>query len=161
MSVGLMREPHDPKRGRWIPWVFVGGMLAVVAVNAVLVVASVSTFSGVTVGRPYERGRQYDQVLEEAARQDALGWRAEVVASGGAIQVTVLDRDGQPVPGRVDGLLLRPLEGATQALDFAAAAPGRWTAAIPAPRPGLWEARLTLTGPARRHLDINRRLVLP
>ena len=44
----------DPKRSRWIPWIFVGGMLLVVAVNAVLVFASVSTFTGVLsrVGSP-------------------------------------------------------------------------------------------------------------
>jgi nitrogen fixation protein FixH len=164
MSASLTRrgaEPHDPRRGRWIPWVFVGGMLTVVAVNAVLVVASISTFSGVTVGRAYERGRQYDQVLAEAARQDALGWRAEVSATGTMLQVAALDRDGRPVAGRMDGVLLRPLEGTTQPLEFAAVAPGRWVAAIPAPRPGQWEARLTLTGPEERHFDIRRRLVLP
>ncbi len=153
--------PHDPRRGRWIPWVFVGGMLVVVAVNAVLVVSALTTFSGVTVSRSYERGRNYHSVLEEAARQDALGWQARVTATGGALQVAVRDREGRPVGGRLDGVLLRPLEGAAQPLDFAAVAPGRWIAALEAPRPGQWDARLTLTGPGGEHLDIRQRLLLP
>ena len=39
-----------PRRSAWIPWVFVGGMLLVVAVNGVLIVAAVGTFTGVTTG---------------------------------------------------------------------------------------------------------------
>ena len=111
MSATTIARQHDPRRGRWIPRVFVGGMLAVVAVNAVLVVASVSTFIGVTVGHSYDRGCAYNTVLAEAARQDALGWRAEVAAESGALRVTVTDREGLPVAGQMDGALLRPVEG--------------------------------------------------
>lgn len=161
MSGATMNGTHDPRRGRWIPWVFVGGMLAVVAVNAVLVLASVSTFTGVTVSRAYERGRAYNQVLEEAARQDALGWRADVAAGGGMLRVTVLDREGRPVAGRLEGVLLRPLEGTEQPLDLAAAGPGHWVAGLAVPRPGQWEARLTLTGPEGRHFDIRQRVFVP
>jgi hypothetical protein len=40
----------EPVRGRWIPWVFVGGMLLVVAVNLVLVWFAL--FIGVAVASP-------------------------------------------------------------------------------------------------------------
>ena len=96
---------HDPKRSRWIPWVFVGGMTLVVMVNLVLVYFAVSTFTRVTVPRSYERGRGYDTVLAEAARQDALGWQAEVALAGGALRVAATDREGRPVHGRLDGVL--------------------------------------------------------
>lgn len=149
------------RRSRWIPWAFVGGMLLVVAVNAVLVFASVSTFTGLTVTGAYDRGRAYNQVLSEAARQDALGWRAEVSAEGRVLRVGVADREGLPVPGRLDGVLRAPLEGIELPLALVAAAPGRWHAALEAPRAGQWEVRLTLTGPEAKHLDIRRRVVLP
>lgn len=149
------------RRSRWIPWVFVGGMLLVVAVNAVLVFASVSTFTGLTVAGSYDRGRAYNQVLSEAARQDALGWRAEVAAEGRLLRVGVADREGLPVPGRLDGVLRAPLEGTDLSLALVAVAPGRWQAALDAPRAGQWEVRLTMTGPEGRHLDIRRRVVLP
>jgi len=152
---------HDPRRGRWIPWAFAGGMLLVVAVNAVLVVASVSTFTGVTEPNAYDHGRAYNQVLAEAARQDALGWRSEVAVEGGALRIVVTDREGLPVPGRMDGALHAPLEGSDLPLGFVATAPGHWQAALDLPRAGQWETRLTLTGPTGHHLDIRRRLVLP
>jgi len=147
------------RRSGWIPWAFVGGMLLVVAVNGGLVYAAVSTFTGVTVGRAYDRGRAYNDVLAEADRQDALGWKAEVVLAAEALQVTVRDREGLPVPGRIDGLLLRPLEGTQLPLELAAVAPGQWAAAV-APRPGQWEARLRLTNAEGQRLDIRRRLVV-
>jgi nitrogen fixation protein FixH len=150
----------DPRRSRWIPWVFVGGMLTVVAVNAVLVYASISTFTGVTTGHSYDRGRAYNAVLQEAARQDALGWTSRVTLEGNVLGVTVADRDGQPVPGTVQGVLLRPLEGAQLALDFVAAGPGRWIAFSDSPAPGQWEARLTVTDRRGQNLDIRQRIVL-
>lgn len=150
---------YDPRRSRWIPWAFVGAFGVIVAVNAVLVVASVTTFTGVT-GHSYDRGRAYNSVLAEATRQDALGWSARVALESGALAVAVTDREGLPVGGRIEGVLLRPLEGTQLPLDFAAAGPGRFIAHAGAPAPGQWEARLTLHGAAGERLDIRQRLIL-
>ncbi len=152
---------HDPRRGRWIPWVFVGGMALVVAVNLVLVFAALTTFTGVTTGQSYDRGRAYNAVLAEAARQDALGWTARVAFDGGMLDVSVADRAGQPVRGRLDGVLLRPLEGREVPLDFVAAGPGRFRAAPALPARGQWEARLSLTDGRGDRLDIRQRLIVP
>lgn len=151
----------EPRRSSWIPWVFVGGMLLVVAVNAVLVVASVTTFTGVTVPGAYDRGRAYNQVLAEAARQDALGWRAEVSAERGLLRVAVRDREGLPVAGRLDGMLRAPVEGTELPLVLVATAPGAWQAMVEAPRPGQWQVRLGLTGAEGQRFDIRQKVVLP
>jgi nitrogen fixation protein FixH len=153
--------PFDPRRGRWIPYVFVGAMLLVVAVNAVLVYAALSTFTGTTTSRAYERGRGYNQVLAEAARQEALGWQADVAWSAGRLRVSVVDREGLPVGGHLDGLLLRPLQGTTRPLHLAAGAAGRWLADAPDLAPGQWEARLTLEGATGERLDIRKRIIVP
>lgn len=149
---------HDPKRGRWIPWVFVGGMLLVVAVNGVMVWAALTTFTGVTVGQAYDRGRAYNHVLAEAARQDSLGWAAQVALEGDRLVLSVRDREGAPVAGRVQGTLLRPLERTQLPLDFLPVAPGRWAAEVAPPQPGQWEARLRLLGPGGDVLDIRERV---
>jgi nitrogen fixation protein FixH len=154
-------KPFDPSRGRWIPYAFVGGMLLVVAVNGGLVYAALSTFTGVTVPRAYERGRNYDHVLAEAARQEALGWRADVGWNAGSLRVSVNDRDGLPVPGRLEGRLQRPLEDRGLPLAFAAGAPGQWAARLGEIAPGQWEVQLTLHGTDDRRLDIRRRIVVP
>jgi nitrogen fixation protein FixH len=151
----------DPKRGRWIPWAFVGGMGVVVLVNLVLVYFAVSTFTGVTVPRAYERGRGYDAVIEEAARQDALGWRAEVTLAGGVLGVSATDRDGHALAGRIEGVLLRPLEGLELPLAFAPRGAGRWAAEALPPQRGQWEARLTLHGPNGTAFDIRHRVLVP
>ncbi len=151
----------NPRRSRWIPWVFVGGMLLVVAVNGVLVVAAIATFTGVTAGGAYDRGRAYNRVLEEAARQDALGWRGTIAAEAGMLRIAVADREGLPVAGRLDGILRAPLEGVEIPLGLIATAPGRWQAPLDLPRAGQWEARLTLTGPGGERLDLRQRVVIP
>jgi nitrogen fixation protein FixH len=160
-DTALPRRPDfDPKRSRWIPWAFVGAFAVIVAVNMVLVYAALSTFTGVTTGRSYDRGRTYNQVLAEAARQDALGWSTRVALEGKVLTVIAADREGLPVGGRVEGVLHRPLEGAEISLDFAAAGPGRFIAFVELPAAGQWEARLTLTGERGERFDIRQRLVV-
>jgi nitrogen fixation protein FixH len=157
----MSQAMHDPNRGRWIPWVFVGGMLVVVAVNMVLVYLALTTFTGVTTGQAYDRGRAYNQVLAEAARQDALGWSAHVSLEGDVLAVKVTDREGLPVGGRLEGVLRRPLEGTELPLAFFAGEPGRFRAALALPSRGQWEARLALTGLRGERFDIRHRIVMP
>ncbi|PHK94646.1 nitrogen fixation protein fixH [Pseudoroseomonas rhizosphaerae] len=148
-----------PRRSGWIPWVFVGGMALVIAVNGVLIWAALSSFTGVTVGRAYDRGLAYNDVLAESARQRALGWRATLRLEEGVLALSAEDAEGRPLPGGVQGVLMRPLTGETVALRFVATAPGRFIAEANPPHPGQWEARLVLTGPGGRALDIRQRLV--
>jgi nitrogen fixation protein FixH len=150
---------HDPRRSRWIPWVFVGGMLLVLVVNIGMVVSALSTFTGVTVGHSYDRGRAYNHVLAEAARQDALGWRATVAVEGRTLRLAVLDRAGLPVAGRLQGVLHRPMDGLRLPMALGADAAG-WTADLAAAQPGLWEVQATLTDAEGHRLDIRQRVVL-
>jgi nitrogen fixation protein FixH len=151
----------DPARGRWIPWVFAGMMLLVIAVNGVLITAAVGSLTGTTTGRSYDKGRAYNHILAEAERQAALGWSARVALGAGELAVAVTDREGRPVEGRLEGLLLRPLDGRTVPLAFAAAGPGQWSAPALPPAAGQWEARLTLRDAGGRHLDIRQRVIAP
>lgn len=149
------------RKSRWIPWVFVGGMGVVVAVNAVLITSAVGTFTGVTTGRSYDRGRAYNHVLEEARRQDALGWTARVTQEGGIVATSVMDAAGAPVQGLLEAELLRPLDGERVALGTVAAR-GRYAFTLPEGlRPGQWELRGRVSGGDGNHLDIRQRLVLP
>lgn len=150
------------RKSGWIPWVFVGGMGVVVAVNAVLITRAVGTFTGVTTGRAYDRGRAYNDVLAEAARQEALGWRAAISQPrGGELLVSITDRDGAGVPGLLQAELLRPLDGERVALQ-AVAAQGRFALALPdGLRPGQWELRGRLLAADQRHLDVRHRMMLP
>ena len=134
MSAAMQQPGYDPNRSRWIPWAFAGGFAIVFAVNALMIYLAVSTFTGVTVTHAYERGRGYEAVLAEAARQDALGWRATVTLEGGLLSVAATDRDGRALAGEVEGVLMRPLEGTALPLAFASAASSVtfWKRTVPA-----------------------------
>ncbi|MGK7867219.1 FixH family protein [Falsiroseomonas sp. E2-1-a20] len=150
----------QPRRSLWIPWIFVGGMLLVVVVNGGLVYAALSTFTGVTVGRSFDRGRTYNRVLETAARQDALGWEAEVRWEHGVLLVAAVDRDGRRVAGAWEGTLVRPLEGSELPLTFRAAGNATYVADARPALSGQWEARLRLLGPGGDVLEVRRRIIV-
>jgi nitrogen fixation protein FixH len=156
-----MSAPAAPRRSAWIPWVFVGGMGIVVAVNAVFIVLALTTFTGTTVPRAFERGRQYDLVMAEAARQAALGWQVEVALAGTRLTVTAYDAEGRPLTATVEGALHRPLQDLALPVGFRAVGSGRWAGAADIPLPGQWEARITVTTPDGTHKDVTRRLFVP
>ena len=149
------------RRSRWIPWLFVGGMGLVFAVNGGMIVAAIHTSSGGAISRPYERGRGYDQVLAAAARQDALGWTAEIVVESGSLLVALRDRDGAPVPATLSGLLQRPAERDQVALAWQPLGPGLWQAPLAGIRRGQWHARLMLEGAGGAVFEAQRRILLP
>ncbi|UPY37463.1 FixH family protein [Sediminicoccus sp. KRV36] len=156
----MKSQAHDPNRSGWIPWVFVGGMLVVILVNGVLIFSALSTFTGVSVGQAYDRGRDYNRVLEEAARQDALGWSLRVAREADRLAITARDRDGAPVAGVVEAHLLRPLDGQRVALPDASGA-GRFVLDLPELRAGQWEFRGLLISAAGERHDLRQRFTLP
>ncbi len=157
MSGASRREGE--RRSSWIPWIFVGGMSIVVVVNGFMAFYAISTFTGLTTGQAYDRGRAYNLILEEAARQDALGWTPLVRIEEGRIATAVTDRAGEAVPGIIEAYLLRPIEGIR--VELGAAAPRRGFDLPDGLAPGQWEFRGRLTDPEGRHLDIRQRLMLP
>ena len=150
---------HDPNRSRWIPWVFVGGMMVVVLVNGVLIFQALTTFTGVTVGQSYDRGRTYNRVLDEAARQDALGWNLRASVDSGQVTITARDRGDAPIAGVLEAHLLRPLDGERIAFPDATGA-GRFVLELPELRAGQWELRGLLTSLAGERHDLRQRFTL-
>lgn len=157
-----MSATSPAPRGRWIPWIFVGGFGVVVAVNAVLITAAVSTFTGTTTSGAYNRGLEYGEVLAEAARQRALGWRGTISRADAAVLVSLRLPDGTPLPADaiVIGTLQRPLERMALPLGFQPVGPGGWRAVAEVPAPGAWEAVLTVKR-GTDHFELRERLIFP
>jgi nitrogen fixation protein FixH len=135
--------------GRWIPWTFVAFFLVVFAVNGVMVTVAFTTWTGVTIQNPYERGRAYNDVLAAVRAQEALGWRADLRFEGGnpthgRLGLTLADRDGRPLPGAVvRARFVRPShQGFDFELPLLEREAGRYGAAFELPLPGLWEVRV-------------------
>lgn len=160
--------PPPARRGAWIPWAFVAFMGFVVAVNGVMVWLALSTFTGTTVDRAYERGRLYNQVLAEAERQKALGWRLELAwtpeaATRGELVVTARDAAGAPLDRlSLRAVALRPLERPEPIpLALAEVGRGRYVGALDLPKPGQWEIRLEARRGAQGPVELSERIVVP
>ncbi|MBL8688126.1 MAG: FixH family protein [Rhodospirillaceae bacterium] len=134
-------------RGRWIPWTFAGGMLVVIAVNAVLITAALRSFPGLVVQRPYDRGIAYNEELRQDRAQAAIGWSMVPTFADGRLTVRVSGADGAPVAGLVvRATLSRPLEILPPVEATLAPSGDVYGAPIELPRRGQWEVRIRATG---------------
>jgi nitrogen fixation protein FixH len=100
-------------RGRYIPWLFVGGFAIVIAVNAVMIWFAVGSFSGLYSDRAREVGLHYNQVIAEQRARDALGWKVATAwrAESRRLELTVAGADGRPLENaQVKVELVRPVE---------------------------------------------------
>src|SRR4051794_15207153 len=88
------------RTSRFIPWIFVAGMLTVVAVNGALIYFATTTWSGMAINHAYDRGLAYNQVLAAAARQEALGWHvtAQLHAQSAGSELAIAARGEADIP---------------------------------------------------------------
>ena len=136
-------------QSRWIPWAFAGALAIVVGVNGALAYFAMATAPGLVTAHPFERGNDYNRVLDAGDVQDALGWRVSLkfnaLAPGqGELVAEIADRSGRPLRGlAVTARLVRPL-GPTpeRALTLAEDQPGRYVQTINLERPGQWDVHI-------------------
>ena len=127
--------------GRRVLAMLVGFFLLVFAVNGAFVYFSLSSHPGTTARDAYREGLEYNRVLERADRQQALGWRAEILQDGGAVRLRLQDAAGAAVTGLGGKAQIgRPASDAEDRIfDVAETAPGAYEAAGLLPGPGRWK----------------------
>ena len=129
--------------GRHMTAVLVGGFGIVIAVNLSMATLATRGFGGVVVENSYVASQKYNGWLDEARKQQALGWSVDVKRQrGGNIALAL---QGVPAGADVTAQLRRPLgEPETTELAFAAAAPGTLVSTTPVAA-GRWIARIAIT----------------
>jgi nitrogen fixation protein FixH len=90
--------------GRMVLVCLVGFFAAAFAVNGVMAVAAISTFSGLDADSPYQAGLAFDQEIADSRAQQALHWQvqARVTKTDGRktlIEISAQDVQGNPVAG--------------------------------------------------------------
>ena len=151
----------------WIPWIFVGCMGLVVLVNAGMVTAALSTYSGLAHGDAFGRGVAYNRVIENVERQERLGWKVDVQlgeprADGvRAIAVALDDAAGRRLTGaRVTATLRRPVENvAPIVVTLDESAMGTYAGGPVALRRGQWDARVVIERAGERYDHLQRLVV--
>jgi nitrogen fixation protein FixH len=137
--------------GSWIPWLFVGFFLLVVAANGTMIWFATKSWTGLATSNAYDKGLRYNRNLEAAERQARLGWQprlaARVVAGFAAeAELVVVDAQGAPVSGaEVLAALERPThDGSDFKVTLEPEEPGVYRAAFDLPLVGLWDIHLTI-----------------
>lgn len=154
------------RQSYWIPGIFVGAMLAVIAVNGVMVYFATTTFPGLDTDKAYVNGLAYNETLKEAAASDALGWRVTAdITPAGEVILDLAGRDGAPVTDvRLNGKLARTTTTA-QDRDIVFTGdpvhPGRYRAPADGLAAGLWELRIAGTAPNGTIWQANERVMAP
>lgn len=134
------------KSDKWIPYYFVAFFLFLFIVDGFMAYLAVSTHTGVIEKDAYERGVNYNAVLEEKARQKESGWSSVISFSDeGLLAFSLTDRDGGKISGaKVTAEMMRP---ASAGADFTqelpeTRTPGHYAAEVSFPEKGYWEIRI-------------------
>jgi len=152
LRMAAARQPA--RRALWIPAIFVGFMLVVIAVNATMIYFAEHTFSGLDTDSYYQEGVQYNSVLKEAAASTALGWtaKADIQPNGDSrrLHLWITDKRGLPVTGlKVSVHIVRPVSTAYDQLvqlHPSETEQGVYVGEVKLPGPGSWELRISATG---------------
>ena len=148
-----MVDIAEPRKSAWIPWIFVGAMGVVFAVNGLLVYFALSSWTGIETEGHYSKGVAYNDTLAAVEKQKALGWgvRFSVSPDGGAtapgafnIVTSYSNTNDTPLAGlRVRAHLIRPThEGYDRRVELQSSSAGVYQGQIDVPLPGQWDLRL-------------------
>ena len=155
-------------RGWWYPYIFIGMLGLVMAVNGAMAYFATSTFNGVITENAYEKGLTYNKTLAVARQQSELGWKVDAEAQPAAaghkatVTLTYRDKDGRGLDGlEVQALVDRPnVTGAEHRIAFAAKGNGAYAIDVDLPEGGQWDFDILAVG-ADATYQVQRRFVIP
>jgi nitrogen fixation protein FixH len=132
-----------PFTGRHIAAILVAFFAVVIAVNVFMARNAIATFGGVVVENSYVASQNYNKWLDEAAREQALGWKAVATRdAAGRVSVVLSGPRADDAGMTLSGDAWHPLGRLPdQPLRFHRQADGAWLSdgALPA---GRWKLRL-------------------
>lgn len=133
--------------------ILIGGFGIVIAVNFTMAYYASSTFGGTVVDNSYVASQRYNDWLDEARRQDALGWSQEIEREGDRLVIRADNGQGPLEGARISATAAHPL-GRTPSVElrFEEIEPGRYRSTEPL-RPGRWQLRVEIArGSERKRL---------
>jgi nitrogen fixation protein FixH len=133
--------------GRHMTGILVAFFAVVIAVNVAMATLAGSTFGGVVVDNSYVASQHFNLWLDEAARERAIGWQAELRRlPDGRVAVTL--SGGSETALRLAATARHPLGRLPdRELSFAPQGQGRFVSSQPLPA-GRWRLRLSAAGHA-------------
>jgi nitrogen fixation protein FixH len=152
--------------GRIVLTWLVGFFAVVFAVNGVMAVAAISTFSGLDSDSPYQAGLAFDAEIAAARAQKALHWQVQATVARteeGAtrIEISAHDPDGVPLPGLgATASLVHPTDRRLDRdLALSEDAPGHFRG-VTGPAVGQWDVVIDLSRDGARLFQSKNRVTL-
>lgn len=161
-----MTEIPARRSGGFIPWIYVIGMLVVIAVNGTMIYCAMSTWPGMAAEHPYQEGIAYNRELAAEKRQEALGWDLAPRLSRGLrgleLRVEATDRQGQTLDGlKIEATLERPLGPSdTERVELKPVSAGTYAASLAPLATGQWKLRMAVSRGANT-MVVSERLMAP
>ncbi|MEM7021899.1 MAG: FixH family protein [Pseudomonadota bacterium] len=153
---------------RWIPWLFAGLFMIVLAVNGSMIFVAFTTFPGLETTNAYQRGLAYNQQIAAVDEQEALGWTVgfDVTQEEGrrvALRLDLEDRFGNFVRNAVvQGRFMRPThEGVDRTVTLDYQTGGRYEARVDLPLDGQWDLHLAVDAAGQTYLISERVFLRP
>lgn len=124
--------------------ILIGFFGVIIAVNFTMAYFASSTFGGTVVDNSYVASQNFNEWLERARLQNALGWRETVARDGGKVAVDVESSAGPLYAAEIAGIAHHPLGRAEPVrLTFGEVGDGRYRSRETLP-PGRWIVRLEI-----------------
>lgn len=132
-------------------WIILGCFSVVLLANATLVYFALTSWTGLETEQHYVKGLTYNNNLEGAKRQQALGWQANLDAKfedgeniAGTLQIEFVDRDGHSLSDLdVRVVTTRPThDGYDQEFNVIHVGNGFYRGAFSLPLRGQWNFRI-------------------
>ncbi|HXI87801.1 MAG TPA: FixH family protein [Parvularculaceae bacterium] len=152
--------------GLRVLFILIGFFGVVIAVNIWFVVEALGTFPGEEVKNPYLEGIHYNALLEERAKEKALGWTADLVGvrrDGDDLLISVIYRDKEG--GTLSNLSVKgALKRATHAGDdkdlIFEQVGAAYVARASKARGGLWDLSAIASSTDGGRLEFEKRLTV-
>jgi nitrogen fixation protein FixH len=148
---------------RWIPLTFVAFFVVVIAVNATMAALALGTWTGLTTNSSYRDGLAYNERLEKARTQAALGWQVALEtrdAKDGSTELVVRLRDRfdrAMSDAEVTASFVRPTQsGDDFNLTLAPMGDGLYGAHVKLPLSGQWDLQLHVSRDGQHHESVRR-----
>lgn len=154
MSMTMTATP-EPKRitGKKVLLWMVAFFGVIIGANASLTYFALNTWPGLTTEDAYKKGLAYNQTLDAAARQSAMGWVSTVdiqpgIGTDETITINLTGAGETPLPGLVVTAKLERAVGTpgTQIITLNETAPGKYTGTFKSPAEGRWIAEINAVG---------------
>ena len=125
--------------------IIVSGFAIIIAVNLFMATLAVRGFGGVIVENSYVAGQEFNDWLDAAEEQEALGWSVEMTRSENGH--LLIDTTSVPDGATVTAEARRPLgQPESKSLSFIEATPGNHVSLEPLDT-GRWIVRLKVASP--------------